>query len=510
MTATKGSDDRVILPRWRAWRGSQSSGELESLDRLESGASGPFMDSTKEAELSERLTDFRQWRGPYEAADVVSTAIVLGLEEFPGVRDAAKMLRDSTLIMGGELAERILLKNPSKSKDTMQELESRMTLNASQSRSEDASRIACLRDIVRREPRNSLRWADLALAHTVIGNKRSAAKAIIIAVSLANGNRFVLRSAARFHVHEGDLDAAHAVLTADVDRLVSDPWLMAAEIAIADMAGRPLRYVSRGRGLLTGDFAPRHVSELASALATVELRAGRVKRARRLFEKALEDPTENSLAQVEWSVERGVNVQPRSQSQPPGNFEAEARHAVREGEFLDATTQSRLWQEDQPFALDPALHTSYVASTLAENYEVAITACRKGLIANPGDSVLLNNLAFSQANAGLVDDASKTVEQLTGTDDERKLLIWTATRGLVAFRQGNISRGRDLYRRSIVGWQKQENGQANAARAAIFWAREELRAKTDHGGLALQVADMLCTRTAGNDEVLVLRNRLPH
>jgi len=508
MTATKGSDNRVVLPRWRAWRDSRNSGELEPLRSQPERSRSLLSDSTSEAEISQRLADFKAWNGTYEAADVVNAAIVLGLEDYPGVHEAAKTLRGSSLPAVSELAERILSHDSSKSDDILHELESRANLDAVQSRDEDGTRVAWLRSIVQSEPRNSLRWADLALAHTVLGNKRPAARAIRVAVSLADGNRFILRAAARFHVHEGDFDAAHSILTANMDNLVADPWLMAAEIAIADMSGQRIRYTSHGRQLLAGDFPPRHISELASALATLELKAGRIKRARKLFEQALEDPTENSLAQAEWSMERGINVLPPTHLHAPQDFEAETRHSLRLEKFRDAAIQARLWQEDQPFALEPATHASYIASTLAEDYKLAIIACEKGLIANPGDPILLNNLAFSQANAGLIEAAKRNIGSIVMADDAKKLLIRTATSGLIAFRQNDPHLGRELYQESIIGWTRQENGNVGAAMAAIFWAREEIRARSQHVIPALKLVDSLCDKIPPGSDVDILRHRL--
>jgi tetratricopeptide (TPR) repeat protein len=464
--------------------------------------------ASSEDELAKRLVAFERWSGIFEAADVVSTAIVLGLETYPGVRKAAESLVRAPLSVTRELADRILSGTSGMASLLDLEPESRLELDFAQSRTDDQLRVAELRNIVRRQPRNALRWTDLALAHTVLGNIDAAAKAMRTAISLGNGNRFILRAAARFYVHRNDLEAAHNVLIADEDRLLSDPWLLAAEIAIADLAELPQRYVNRGRLSLDRDFAPRHISELASALSTVEMNAGRMRRARQLLRAALVDPTENSLAQAEWSAERGLDLVSPTQLRLPLSFEAQARHLSRVGEFGNAVTQARLWQVDQPFALDPALYTSYLASTLIENYEAAIWACETGLRTNPGDLVLLNNLAFSQASLGQVDKAAETMAKLPLTvADVRKLATWTATRGLIAFRRGDAVLGRRLYQESIASWQRQ-GGRKEAAKAATYWAREELLAGTDHIGEALAAVRELGKNVTSDPETDILRERL--
>src|SRR6202041_937686 len=127
---------------------------------------------------------------------------------------------------------------------------------------ENRFQLARLKRIVRRQPRSALQWTDLALAHTVLGNVESARKAIRVAIALSPDNRIVLRAAARFYVCENDLDAARSVLSSDLNRLLSDPWLLAADIAIADLADQPLKFGNRARKLLETDLAPRHLSEL--------------------------------------------------------------------------------------------------------------------------------------------------------------------------------------------------------------------------------------------------------
>ena len=280
MTATKGSDNRVVLPRWRIWKDNQATGESRPLKGDRAMDANAIRAST-ETEFAQRLHEFYASRGVYEAADVVSAAIVLGLEEAQGARDAALTLYNSHLPIGHDLAERVLLQ--SSSPIARPELQPNIELDSSRSFVEEQMRVARLRRIVRRQPRDALHWLDLALAHTVLGNAAPARKAITIAISLSGDSRLVLRAAARFYVHERDLDAARAILSSDMERLLHDPWLLAADIAIADLADQAIRYGNRGKRMLESDLAPRHLSELAAALATAELDHGRMKQARKYF-----------------------------------------------------------------------------------------------------------------------------------------------------------------------------------------------------------------------------------
>jgi Flp pilus assembly protein TadD len=452
-----------------------------------------------ERELQERISEFEQWGGVHFAADVVGTALALGLESHPGVQEAATQLLTSSSPSTRALADRVLsgFQAPATEDSPRAEVD-RQALQPWLSKQ---------KKIVRTQPRNSLAWADLALAYTVIGQADSAEHAIRVALVQANGNRFVLRAAARFYIHREDIEKAHDLLIADTDRLREDPWLLASEIAIADSSGRPQRYATQGRRLLEMGFAPHDVSELASALATIELKHGRVKLARKLLSQALLDPTDNSLAQAEWSIPRGINIANTNEFDPPRNYEARARYYYRNEQFSEAFDFGSLWLADQPFALDPAMFTSYVASTLLDDQRSAIRACTIGLRASPSDPILLNNLAFSLATSGHLEEAQKVLRRPMGKLSTEHDAMITATRGLVAFRSGDVAFGRQLYRIAIDALMK-DRKQVVAASAAFFWIYEELHAETDNVPQALKCAESASRGVTDNPDLVLSRRRV--
>lgn len=496
MTATTGSDDRVVLPRWRSWKENQSTGEFQPL-RAVTNIDADETAAAVQAEISQRISEFRATRGLYEAADLVSAVISLGSDDNPEIQQAAYLLIDSSLPLAAEAARRILAIQPPE--PGASEPHVAQVVGKLPSREDLRLHISQLRQLLRRQPRSALEWADLALAQTTLGNMKAAGKAIRVATTLAPSNRFVLRAAARYFVQDHDLDAARAVLESDTSRLEQDPWLLAADIAICDMAGEPIRHRRRAKRLLESDLSSRHLSELAAAMGTLEFETGRTREARRLFASALDDPTDNSAAQAEWALGRGLLASFPSNVQPPLNFEATARNARRGGDFNAAALQSRLWQDDQPFDVEPAQFASYVLSSFTEDYNAAVVACKIGLRANPGDQILLNNLAFAQANLGQIDSASDNMAHLTTSDDPRKLALWDATRGLIAFRRGQLEEGRRSYRASVEAW-KNVGDDSSRIKAAIFWAREELRADTIHAESALRLVNGLYSATADDPE----------
>jgi predicted permease len=122
--------------------------------------------------------------------------------------------------------------------------------------------------------------------------------------SLSPNSRFVLRSAARLYLHANEPDRAHNLLL-KAESTPFDPWLIAAELAIAPIAkvGPEFAYEA-GWVLNSENYAPIHVTELASSLATLELADGNRRKARKLFQRALQSPTENSIAQVDWAAKQ--------------------------------------------------------------------------------------------------------------------------------------------------------------------------------------------------------------
>jgi len=112
-----------------------------------------------------------------------------------------------------------------------------------------------------------------------------------------------LRSAACYYTVTGDPERANALLNQSA-RTPIDPWLAAAEIATATAAFRDSKVAKRAwNSVVHGDFHPTHVSELASAVGTLELKHGNEKRSKKLFRTSLENPNENAVAQAQWVVE---------------------------------------------------------------------------------------------------------------------------------------------------------------------------------------------------------------
>jgi tetratricopeptide (TPR) repeat protein len=317
--------------------------------------------------------------------------------------------------------------------------------------------------------------------YAIQGQHRQAVKAMESALVLAAENRFVLRAACALFVYSGEPDRAMRAIHRS-NSTKKDPWLMAAEIASSEAAHRPPKSIKAGLRLLESrTVAPFQFAELAGALATEELNSGAARSAKKLFRTALIDPNENTVAQVEWAAEsiKGLPLEPRH-FLLPHSFESKAREMRSQGKWREALAQTRRWLFDQPFSAAPALLGSYIAVAALSDHKEAARLARAGLVANPHNDLLKNNLAVALAVAGDVAEATRILSTIDHETNNRALrATFLATNGLISYRLGAIDQGRLLYGRAIelLGAPGLQRMRANAA---LYRAREELLAGQDH------------------------------
>lgn len=458
--------DRHVVPRWRPSGSKLSAVEL-SPDR-EVGR----LQVERDLDLEERERDFRNSRSFWTAADLISSAVSRGVSN-PLVLEAASLL--GNLAYKAPALGRLLARMSSSTDESVDTV----PLNLASLNHDAGNRVRFTRALLRESPRSAMRWLDLALAHLTLGNQGAARRAIHSALSIAPNNRVVLRSSARFFVHSRQPDEALFWLERS-GRLENDPWLLAAHLAVSQVAKLPLKRYRLARELLADNgLTPLSSSELFAVVASEELSSGRAKPARFLMNSALRQPTENSIAQAVWSIDRGLGGFEIDQGAAPRAFEARALSALQKSEWETALLAAESWIADEPFSVRAAMHASYIALTGFEDYSKALDFTQLGLRTSPNHAMLLNNAAFSLANLGRTDEANLYLD-LAKTDDEEIRFMLEATRGLTRFREGNIEAGRSHYRRAYDKF-KQDGSLNLAALCQVMWAREEMRARTEVG-----------------------------
>jgi len=269
---------------------------------------------------------------------------------------------------------------------------------------------------------------------------------------------------------------------------------MAAFLSVASIAALPTKGLRGARRLQEDNkFRPVERADLASELATLELRAGADKAAQTLFRRSLATPTDNSLAQVEWASHRlqrldvqlaGINV--------PFASEAHARSAAEDGLWDEALAKTSEWLDDQPFDTDAAILGSYVASVGLEDWPAAVDIAEFGLRSRPGDPTLLNNLAFGLIGNGRLSEASAVLSRTElKSAPERDQVALLATFGLLYFRLGKEERGEAFYERAIeLAKRKRLRAQEAMGRAMLLREKSASAGSEERGAMLVVLRNL--------------------
>ena len=256
-----------------------------------------------------------------------------------------------------------------------------------------------------------------------------------------------------------------------------------------------------------GDFAPKHISELAGALATMELGSGKKRSARKFFSTALEEPTENTLAQAEWTrselPELDVEIFSRVSDR---SYEARARVSLGRGEWSTIIESAKLWRLDEPFATRAACFGSFAALTVVEDVPQALEFANSGLSTKPRDLALLNNKVVALALVDRATEATEILARIEALESAENLArtVHLATTGLVQFRLGRPVTGRQFYERAIEVARRSRN-LLEETLALLFQAREEARFDLQKGQKLLAAAEVVIPRLNRRDESIAQR-----
>ena len=427
---------RLLVPRWRSLSVTLGAKELASPVLSEAEGAG----HATSREFEEKALRWRLEPGVITGGELVGAALVEGHEE--RALAAARFIssHDSTATEAlKRLAKSMLTKAHSSTAG-----ETSPWAGPSQSKS-------LWRGRVRMYPANALAWVELSLCDLVIGKKHRAKRAMLVALQLAPTNRHVLRSACRLFLNLGDPERAYDVIRRSA-ATINDPWLMAAELSVAELADQRPKYLKHGRRIVAdGGLMPRQITELAGAIATLEMTGGHAKKARDYFHRSVLDPTGSALAQAEWaSAELGVEfVSSQQLTQATERDEAEVFHLLREEKFADVPEVCMRWSESEPYAIRP-FEIASSATSMVGQYRQTMDLAIKGLKIRPKGTVLLNNYAFALIHLGEFTKA-ETVLQAIGLENQRVWLVGEANRGLLAMRRGQVTTGLRHYGSAIGG-----------------------------------------------------------
>lgn len=465
--------DRHVIPNWRSFENTAKLGELN-------GSKGIDLDSSFRPDISDLLEDWSELKSIGVAGDVLGVALVCNQETNPVVREISQFVLQNEEISSKAIIE--AARNVLKSKNTVIELNfdinSVNIFNDKSNLLEIHIKINSLKARLAENPYNPINWVDIGRLYSILGQEKKAERAIRNALFLSPENRFILRSVARFFVHIGDYDFAHDVVRRS-ELTKHDTWLLATEISLAALRGRNSRFAKTGFQIVESDsFHPFNVTELASALATLEMENSNLKQSKKLFEKSLIKPNDNSLAQAEWASqeEKYLSMINPSKFQLINSFEAMALDFSEQKKWKESLESSKKWFFDLPFSRASVLFGNEIASRKLKDHNIAVEVAQLGLISHPNDAHLLNNIIYSLCLQNKTDEAKKYLEMVRKEDmhtNNDTAICLTATRGLLVFRQGFHDMGRQLYFESMRMSQANGNKFLHAL-ALINYTREEI------------------------------------
>ena len=336
--------NRRVLPCWRDFNTTLQLGELTNLKPRE-----PVSIEDNDA-VTRRASEWQHNPTIWNAADLLSSAFVIGNPD--RCKDAAEFILHNRHVAPAPLV--------SLAEECTQKVQQAIPVLLEQEESLSLL-LHAVRTRLADEPRNAIQWVELSRLYVLLGETDRALKAMRVAAALGPDSRFIIRCASRLFLHAHDARKALSVIR-NAAGAKKDPWLLAAEIAVASASQVPSFLAKVGK-LRNEDnsLSMFERTELSSALATLELENGRTRHARQLFRRSMDCPNENSAAQVEWANRQigGLEIRDAALIHVPRPFEVNAHMSLIEGEWRAAIAHGINWLSDQPFSKQPAIFISY-------------------------------------------------------------------------------------------------------------------------------------------------------
>lgn len=497
MAVIKGDDNRRVLPNWREFSTTAQLGELGLTKVNNTLLPAPSLDKY--------IQDFRENREIPFAAELISVASANNDVEHKEVEEAASLIasrKKETTYSQSALAQQILDNGYREPNNQTHRDESKELCSKQQLISEYGPKIHALKNLLSNDSYNAIAWVDLARCYSIMGQKEKSKSCMDIAVALQPDNRFVLRSAVRLYTHYDSADRALWLLKHS-SATKYDPWLLSSELSVSMLLKRQSILAKVGIQMVESDnFNPFAITELSSSLGTLEFYNGSRKKSKKMFQKALLAPNDNSAAQIEWVLSKDSSILNREQFKPDikNNYEAISLDTYYSKEYAASIPNILNWLRDMPYSKRPImLGTS--ASELLGDRDLTMSLLEFGLLTNPSDPALLNNRAYYLALNNKVEEAAAVINRLFMNRDmtDRESICAIATKGLVEFRSGNLDDGAGLYSLSIkkaIDLQELEMAKS----AALNLLRELMRNDDENGE---QVLNLISKLPDNNSDPLV-------
>ena len=421
----QGVGDKYVVPQWLPFRVAALHRESSTFHRPVSTIDyGPAHSAFREA-----LDDFRNTPSVFLGTELMGVADVIGLKE--DARELAEYVLTEEISgrVAQEQARTIL------GKVNLPHLEEKAAVRAYKVR-------------LAQYPRDAIAWVEQARFYTALGQRRKARRSILAALHLSPSERFVVRAAIRYFIHYEEWDEAFRVATkayaANPDPLIYGPLLSVA--SYLEKLPSKSKVVAEAALSSTDPFV---FSEALEAFGTLEVLNGSDQRARKFFRKAWIDPTRPVIGHSQWILRDKI---PGLALDRKFDF-SESREAMSwlRFSFLDfegALAGSIGWALEESYSRSPYV-LGATAACHAEKFDVAIEVARRGLLSNPKDETLLNNLAFAYLRNGNVAKARNCFDSIKHKADRDEEIAPAATFGLLLMAEGEFTRGARYYSMAI-------------------------------------------------------------
>ena len=455
MIENKESKRSLVIPKWLPCEQSIKSRDY-GIPRLES-----FVHHKKTISMfNEDYESFKRSSNNIVASDLMASAITLN---FP---DIAREI--ATVILENDKSNRISINLARNLVSTDENDPKKIEYN---------QKLREIRTFLHKYPRNPILWVELARLYTIKGLNKKAENAILTALNLTPIDRFVVRAGFRFFLHIREFDKALYYIK-KASALSNDPLIKASEINLAIL--RELQILKfRKLNLRTISNTSRYYySELFETYGLLELKAGNIKRAKKIFQMAWSDPNENVITHGEWVIR---NYLPQLQDQSGLDYTKSVVALTWQHyysfEFSKALENVRDWILQEPYSTHPFVCGSSIAC-YAGNPKLGAEIAIEGTQANRNDLVLKNNLAFAYLNMGDLRKAETELKSFPKSLNQLESILYFATTGLLYFKKGIPDKGRDLYMRSFE-LSKKADDKRLSAKVLLHLAKAELEARTD-------------------------------
>ena len=464
--------DRRVIPNWRSFRDTLNLGELGQISK-------EVLKQTA-FDINTYIEDWNKNKTLIFAAELLSAATVRDLNSLEEVKAASKFI-----IEKGEDIPPSLLTTANSILGLTNSSTNRSRINSIDEFLSDSTRHLIYLEIhknkkrLKEYPRNSILLVETARLYTIIGEKVKAKKLLHQALSLAPNNRYISRSSARFFSEIEEDDHYAIKILRKNEFLKSDPWLLSAEIALNSKLKKSSKLINVGKSLVENEtFDYFETSELSSAIGTEELLNGSRKKSKQFFNLALIKPNDNSLAQVEWATnqDKSIIINDDLFISTRASHEAKTLNAYFNKDWDSVAEFSLNWFFDMPNHIDSLLVGSRVISVFQENYITAAKFMEAGLVSHPTEDLLLNNAAYYLAMANRPIEALNYLNRVKKFNEPSNAteLCVLATQGLIQYRLGNYSLGREYYLK-VIEIAEKHYSKHYLPLAALNYIREEIR-----------------------------------